>query len=463
MRDWRNKHNYTIIGLLLSLLTFVGTLSAQQIAEPTYNSPYSILGLGDLMDQPFAVNAGMAGLSAAYHDPYHLNSLNPASLGWLRTTAFETAIFGRFAQLEAGDQTDGVWSGNLNYIALGFPLKNPVNEALDRVIPEFGAGMMFALIPYSVASYDIETSRILDEASNLSTREAFQGTGGTYRLNWGTGIRYKTFSAGVNLGYLFGRLNNTRQAFLSDVNAYYFDDFADDINVNGLIWNIGLSYDIAFKKMDDNGELKPTGKRLAFGLYGNSNSGFSTTSDRLYRRVYSVTNAQTLPPDLRSDTLLNDLGLNQEGTLPASFTFGVHYEDQNKLIVGAEFSSSLWSNYRNEAKPDVLNDSYRISGGVEWTPEYLSYNNYFKRIRYRVGAFYQTDPRSFSNEQLTKVGVTLGLGFPLILPRQQTSFINLAIEAGQFGLEEAISENYIKFTLGFTLNDNLWFFKRKYE
>ncbi|MEM6699878.1 MAG: hypothetical protein AAF599_15855, partial [Bacteroidota bacterium] len=178
MRDWRNKHNYTIIGLLLSLLTFVGTLSAQQIAEPTYNSPYSILGLGDLMDQPFAVNAGMAGLSAAYHDPYHLNSLNPASLGWLRTTAFETAIFGRFAQLEAGDQTDGVWSGNLNYIALGFPLKNPVNEALDRVIPEFGAGMMFALIPYSVASYDIETSRILDEASNLSTREAFQGTGG---------------------------------------------------------------------------------------------------------------------------------------------------------------------------------------------------------------------------------------------------------------------------------------------
>ncbi|MEL6721499.1 MAG: hypothetical protein AAFP82_22565, partial [Bacteroidota bacterium] len=123
----------------------------------------------------------------------------------------------------------------------------------------------------------------------------------------------------------------------------------------------------------------------------------------------------------------------------------------------------LWSNYENEAKPDVLNDSYRISAGVEWTPDYLSYNNYFKRIRYRLGAFYQTDPRSFNDEQLTKTGLTLGLGFPLILPRQQTSFINFAMEAGQFGLEEAINENYIKFTLGFTLNDNLWFFKRKYE
>lgn len=463
MRDWRNKKNYTVIGLLLSLLTSVGTLTAQQTVEPTYNSPYSILGLGDLMDQPFAANAGMAGLSAAYHDPYHLNSLNPASLGWLRTTAFETAVFGRFAQLEAGDQTDGVWSGNLNYIALGFPLRNPVNEALDRIIPEFGAGMMFALTPYSVSSYDIETSRILDVETDLTTTEAFQGTGGTYRLNWGTGIRYKTFSAGINLGYLFGRINNSRQAFLNSDNVYYFDDFADDINVNGLIWNIGLNYDLAFKKMDDEGELKPTGKRLAFGLYGNSNSGFSTTSDRLYRRVYSVTNAQTLPISERSDTLLNDIGVNQDGTLPASFTFGIHYEDQNKLLVGAEFGSSLWSNYRNEAKPDVLSNSYRISGGIEWIPEYLSYNNYFKRIRYRAGAFYQTDPRTFGGEQLTKAGVTIGLGFPLILPRQQTSFINLAIEAGQFGLAEAINEDYIKFTLGFTLNDNSWFFKRKYE
>ena len=79
MRDWRNKHNYIIIGLFLGLLSSFGTLTAQQVAEPTYNSPYSILGLGDLMDQPFAANAGMAGLSAAYHDPYHLNPLNPAS------------------------------------------------------------------------------------------------------------------------------------------------------------------------------------------------------------------------------------------------------------------------------------------------------------------------------------------------------------------------------------------------
>jgi len=462
MRDWRNKKKYTIIGLLFGLLA-VSTLTAQQTAEPSYNSPYSILGLGDLVDQPFAANSGMAGLSAAYHDPYHLNSLNPASLGWLRTTAFETAIFGRYAQLEAGDQAEGVWSGNLSYVALGFPLRNPINEALDRIIPDFGAGMMFALIPYSTSSYDIETSRVLDAESGLTTREAFQGTGGTYRLNWGTGIRYKTFSGGVNLGYLFGRINNTRQAFLNSDDVYYFDDFADDINVNGLIWNIGLNYDVVFKSLDNKGELKPNGKRLAFGLYGNSNSGFSTKSDRLYRRVYSILEAQTLPLSERSDTLVNDLGVDERGTLPASYTFGISYEDQNKLLVGVEYGSSLWSNYENEAKPDILNNSYRISGGIEWTPDYLSYNNYFKRIRYRAGAFYQTDPRSFNNEQLTKAGVTIGMGFPLVLPRQQTSFINLAIEAGQFGLEEAINENYIKFTLGFTLNDNSWFIKRKYE
>jgi hypothetical protein len=80
-----------------------------------------------------------------------------------------------------------------------------------------------------------------------------------------------------------------------------------------------------------------------------------------------------------------------------------------------------------------------------------------------LGAFYENDPRTFNGDQLSKRGVTVGLGLPLTLPRQQTSFVNLAFEGGQFGLQDVITENYIKMTLGFTLNDNSWFFKRKFD
>ena len=141
------------------------------------------------------------------------------------------------------------------------------------------------------------------------------------------------------------------------------------------------------------------------------------------------------------------------------------YEKINKLRIGAEYIAAGWSNYRNEAKPEDLLDTWRVAAGLEYIPDIISYNKYSRRIRYRAGAFYSLDPRSISGEQLKRYGVTLGFGLPIILPRQQTSFVNIAIEAGRFGLtgDTGLRETYAKATIGFTLNDNTWFFKRKFN
>jgi hypothetical protein len=64
---------------------------------------------------------------------------------------------------------------------------------------------------------------------------------------------------------------------------------------------------------------------------------------------------------------------------------------------------------------------------------------------------------------LDDVGFTLGLGFPIILPRQQTSFINAALEVGKLGADSPISETYFRITAGYTFNDNSWFYKRRFE
>ncbi len=447
---------FTVIFLLVG----IGSATAQSNPEPTSNSPYSSLGLGDLLDPFYAASAGMAGLSATYHDPFHLNPLNPASLGWLRATSFEIGVFAKYTSLQTQGEQSEQWSGNLNYMALGFPIRNPINERLDRKESDFGWGMSFALAPYSSVNYNIQTREVL--ADSTFTLGSFKGTGGTYRLNWGNGFRYKSFSAGINLGYFFGRLNNTRLVNLEDELVYYVNDFADDVNVNGLVWNIGLGYDILLKSPNASGKLVPNGKRVSFGLYANADMSFKTESDRVYRRVYSLSSS-SLPVDLQSDTISSVIDLREDGTLPAAFGFGVMYEDADKFKIGIEYATTLWDNYVNKAQNDVLQNSYRLAVGGEYIPDYASYNSYLNRIRYRLGFFYETDPRSFNNDQLNRIGATLGLGFPITLPRQQTSFVNLAVEAGQFGLDEAISEQYIKFTLGFTLNDNTWFFKRKFD
>jgi hypothetical protein len=83
-----------------------------------------------------------------------------------------------------------------------------------------------------------------------------------------------------------------------------------------------------------------------------------------------------------------------------------------------------------------------------------------KRVRYRIGGYYRDDPRL---TDLKDIGVSLGLGLPVILPRQQTSFVNIGFEYGKFGISDSIEETYFRTTIGFTLNDNSWFFKRKFN
>ncbi len=443
--------------LAICLSAVVVTFAQEQTASPTSNSPYSRLGLGDLVDQNFAAVAGMGGLSASYHDPYHINILNPASYGWLRATAFEVGVNSEYTRLSDGDSNSGIWDGGLGYMALGFPMRNPINETLDRREQNFGWGMGLALTPYSRVGYDIETISTIPD----SVRSVFQGNGGTYRINWGTGVRYKGFSAGVSMGYFFGRIDNHRRSFLQDTDnndAYYYNDFVDGTSVSGVLWSGGVMYDLVFKSKNDEGKLVPNGKKITFGLYGNSAQEFNTNSSKLYRRLYSVGLG-----DLARDTLTNVQDEKAVGKLPSELSLGFQYEDENKLRLGFNYTLANWSQYVNPAQTLGLSNAYKASVGLEYTPDHTSYNKYLKRVRYRVGAFYSNDPRSFNGEQLQHYAVTLGMGMPVVLPRQQTSFVNVALEVGQFGLQEALNETYAKITLGFTLNDNTWFFKRKFN
>jgi len=70
---------FTFFGLLIATTAF---------AQPKANSPYSRFGLGDLLDQRFAVSHA-TGFSNAYHDYYHLNLLDDDCL---RSRYIYTAI-----------------------------------------------------------------------------------------------------------------------------------------------------------------------------------------------------------------------------------------------------------------------------------------------------------------------------------------------------------------------------------
>ena len=436
---------------LLLTIVLTGT-SLLALAQPKDNSPYSRLGLGDFVNQQFAANSSFGGLSAALQDPFHINLLNPASLAYLRSTSYELGFYAKYADLKGADESAGIWSGNLNYMALGFPMRNPLNDLLERRKSDFNWGMTLALLPYTNVGYDLQITEVQPNVD--TTINIFQGTGGTYELYWGNGMKYKDLTLGLNLGYFFGKISNSREVSFSDLGVAYQNSFDDEISVRGLLWSLGAQYRLVFKKPGENGVPEPSGHRLIFGAYGNSSQPFDTNSSKFYRGI------NFLYSDV--DTVLYEKDVLESGKLPAEVTAGITYEYQDRLRLGIEYAFSQWSNYENEAKPENLSDRWRIAFGGEYIPDATSYNDYGKRIRYRFGMFYAKDPRSFDNT-LQHYGLTFGFGLPIILPRQQTSFVNFAFELGQFGNADTLRETYGKLTVGFTLNDNSWFFKRKFN
>lgn len=425
-------------------------------AQPKQNSPYSKYGIGDRASQYFANQAGWGGQTAAFHDPFHLNIVNPASYAFLRSAVFETALYAKHSRLTTDDSKADYWSGNLPYIALGFTLKSPINEVLDKVRSPWNYGMAFALTQYSLVGYNILSDEVLPELG--AVENTFQGTGGTYRFNWGGGVKYKQTAFGLNLGWVFGKSSYAATTVFADSFPTFQTNQREDLRINGLVWNVGVQHDFVLETAENDKNI-PT-RWITVGITGESNHKLDTEHDVLFIRSRGIAGNGYY---IDADTLESALKVQQKLTLPATFGIGVQYAIANKLKFGAQYEYGGWSAYKNEARPETMRNTSSVSGGVEYIPDFVSYNNYAKRIRYRAGAYYRQDPRVVDGKGLDDIGLSLGFGFPIILPRQQTSFVNLAIEYGKLGKNTDIEERYFRFTAGFTLNDNTWFYKRRFE
>ncbi len=478
-------------------------------AQPKNNSPYTRFGLGDLIDQHFVAPASLGRIGATFNDPYHANVVNPASLGYLKSTALEGGVFVEAINLKDNNsgQRVNLTNGNLSYLSLSFPLFSPINQAVEEKNTPVTWGMNFSLMPFTTVNYDITSI----EAGNLPEIDAieyvYQGEGGTYKVNWGNGITYKNFSFGANLQYFFGKINRYHEERLLDLdeegmfslieagqlnidpskvdnieedgltqlssdelsqldeaglfsldNAYR-NIFEDDFSVSGFHWSVGAMYKLYLERQDESeSRIKPR-KSLTLGVYGNGPLPFRTNTNRFDRKVnlaYSVFS-------LAVDTLAFSDEVKGDGQLPSVLGLGLLYDNGRTFKLGGNVELGQWGDsYENDAKPETLNNTIEVGVGTEWTPDPSSYNNYLKRMRYRLAAFYETDPRSLNGEQLSGFGGSIGVGLPIIL-KQDVAFIDFKVDVGQFGLDSSLQQNFIRFSLGFTLNDNSWFYKRKFR
>ena len=437
------KHIRSVILMLLLIAAMTITVSAQ----PKIFSPYSKTGLGNIQDLNHPSTMSMGGISAAYNDLYIINDANPASLSYLQASSFDVGVNIRYGNLITADNKKSAWGGHLDNFSLAFPLLNPINELLEGTNSKFKYGMGFSLRPYSLVGYNIQS--IDSTSSPVKINREYIGDGGLYTVNWGTGVRYNQASLGVSIGYLFGSTNQSRSISFPDLFNAYNDEFQDNIAYSGFVWKAGAQYEAVLKREATKDGIK--GKALNvlnIGVHGNLGNSFTTKYDQLYYRINESYTTR--------DTLVNNFDVEGTGKLPAGLGFGLNYRDQ-KWMVGGEFKYTAWSDYKNTAKPESFDNSWRSSMGFAYTPDANSFTNYFKRATYRAGAFYHKSEKGYDQYALT-----FGAGFPFV-NQKQYSFINAGFEVGKINDAYGIDELYVRARVSFTINNNLWFLKRKYD
>jgi hypothetical protein len=135
-------------------------------------------------------------------------------------------------------------------------------------------------------------------------------------------------------------------------------------------------------------------------------------------------------------------------------------------MVGVEFETANWSEFRFYGAPDRLTNTWQLRLGAQLTPNPLSTESYWNRVNYRAGFYTGKNYAVPDGKDLPVIGFTLGAGLPVRKFRSydnQFTIINTAFEVGKRGNKDNnITETFFRLSFGLSLSD-IWFIKRRYD
>ena len=163
------------------------------------------------------------------------------------------------------------------------------------------------------------------------------------------------------------------------------------------------------------------------------------------------------------DTLFNDEGTV---TVPMKYGFGIHIGKPNRWTLGLDASIQNWNSFEFFDEVNELKQSLSVNFGGEWTPDVVS-PNFFKRVAYRGGAYYQSTALNVNGQPVNEMGVNFGFGIPIgrfNFVTRNFSRLNVGFGVGKRGSLDTnpLEELTFQLRLGFNLNE-IWFIKRRID
>ncbi len=424
---------------MAAVLCGTTNLVAQSSSLNTY-SPYTFYGIGDIHTEGNAVLRAMGGAGIGFRNYLYINTLNPASYSSVRNNSF-LSNFDMEGQNFYAHTTEAKTSFNtfnIRDISMSFPLGKHLGAAVS-VMPLSSVG-------YNVNYYD-NNPEVLGNIGQMFY--AYSGSGDVTQFKAGVGYElFKNFSLGADLIYLHGSIERNFSAQPTSITGngnYYSLNGTEVERINsfharfGLQWTvlanqervmtIGATYQLGGKINGEVVRSVPVNSLLLPGEYAENKTYPSTFS------------------------------------MPSMYAVGVFYHAP-KYSLGADYEFADWGSRNSQDVTDNLSfrNTNTVRVGGQYTPNPGDVRNAFNRFTYRAGVRWSQYYMVLNNQPFDDVALTFGVGIPLRMTG--LSNINLGLEVGQRGTTKAglSKENYLKFTIGFSLfGEDYWFVKAKYD
>ena len=424
----------------LILTALLAMLCGGVFAQANVDSPYSMFGLGQVRNKTMNTRLqGMGGVSAALGGKSLVNAANPASYAFIDTLSFlfDASFYAKSSTFSTSSLSEKASAASFDYVAMGWGITKWW---------KMGVGVQ----PFSNVGYNVVTS--FNDEMLGSYDQTFRGEGGLNQVFIGNAFRLgEHFAVGANVNYVFGDSKSITTLTFPDSTYLISSRRSRDIMISSFMFDYGLQYQ------------QPLGKGFALtaGITYNQKVNLRGSQTIFIRSLEATENNSSVATEYLIDTIFWDKNNDARFTMPQGFGVGVALHKSNRWTVAADFNWDQWTAFRRNGVNDSLQNAWRVSVGGEYIPTSSSVSNYWTKMSYRFGGFFEQTYLTINGQSINKIGVTAGMAFPL--PRT-LSRANLSLEIGKCGTKSAnlIQENYVKLTVGVSIYER-WFLKRKYK
>lgn len=423
---------------VLSFLSVGYFLNAQNLS----NSPYATYGIGDVKYDNTIETTSMGGISTAFISDFtsNFNFANPANNANFELTSIklEATNENNYFKTDYNNTKATKHSTYLSNISLAFPLSSKLKMGLSYQ-------------PYSSKSYNI-----LHEETNQETGvteyNRFKGSGtlNTAQIALGYKVTDK-FAVGARANYYFGNLYDLNELAYS--NAELINGYETRNSIHNFNFTLGASY----QNLNTSTDRKFTiGATTTFGNTSNMTTDY-VNSTYFYSDAAATTKS--------NESIIEQRSTKSKNLLPMQASLGVGYGEENQWFLSVQGDYKKGESIAYFGNTLDLQDSYRISAGGWYLPNYNNFRSYFSRIVYRYGAFYEKGNLQIAGQNINKFGVSAGV----LLPFKNSSItrmsgLELGLELGKRGTvkNNLINQNFINLRVGFNFADR-WFRKTLYN